>query len=266
MLIFRGYIDESYDGKQDVFALSCVLTRGKDWDEFERKWKLHISARNRLLTRTGRSLITRYHASDCSSRKREFHDWTLDERDSFVKGLFEVFKQVTTFSVVYDVQLNELCEIFPEYSADRLEAAYFWLIRFLMITISKDFRRHNVHDGHVEISLIHDRTGGDGKYDPTILRAFNQMISDVTFQGREVFTGIKSLSWDQCVALQPADLVAFETFKQAQAKLAARSSRKSFDALLNMEVFGIHSKTLGRPALIEFKKLLDGIRVKAIAK
>lgn len=261
-MIFRGYIDESCDGKQDVFALSCILTRGKNWDEFVRKWKLHLAARNRLLAKAGRPPISRYHASDCSSRQREFRGWNHDERDSFVRGLFEVFKQVSTFTVVYDVQLSELCEVFPEYSADRLEAAYYWLTRFLMLTISNDIRRYNKFGGHVEISLIHDRTGGNGKYDPTIRRAFDQMVNDQTFHGREMFTTIAPMSWEKCIPLQPADLVAFETLKQAQARLEYRTSRRSFKALLDMGNFGIHSKTFNKSALTEFKKLLDGVRAR----
>lgn len=261
-LIFRGYIDESCDAKQDVFSFACVLTRGKDWDEIERKWKLHLAARNRILASEGRPPISRYHASDCSARKKEFQGWTHDERDSFVRGLFLVLKQVTTFTVVYDTQLSELCEVFPEYRADRLEAAYYWFTRFLMLTISSDFRRFNKRGGPISISLIHDRTGGNGSYDPTILRAFNTMVNDETFKGREMFTTVAPMPWEKCVALQPADLVAFETFKQAQARLEARQSRKSFDALLNLGSFGIHSKTLNKEALTRFKELLDGARAR----
>jgi hypothetical protein len=131
-VIFRGYIDESYGTDRNVFALSCLLAEGKGWHKFERKWKLHIAAKNRFLAKNKRRLISRYHASDCSGRREEFEGWTRDERDAFVIGLFGIFKQVPTFTVVFDVQLKELCEIFPEYSSDPLEAAYYWLTRNLL--------------------------------------------------------------------------------------------------------------------------------------
>lgn len=261
-MIFRGYIDESYDAGQNVFAQSCILARGAAWMEFERKWKLHISAKNRELKKTNRPLVSRYHASDCSSRHGEFEGWSLDERDRFVRGLFQVFRRVSTFTVVYDVQMDELCEVFPNAENDRLEAAYYWLTRFLLIQIGKDLDGTPKNGSAVKFTLFHDRTGGDGKYDPTILRAFNSLINDPTFSHREKFTTIAPLGWQDCIALQPADLVAFECYKQAEARLAARKSRKSFSALLDMRAFGIHSKTVNMESLKRLKELVDAAQQK----
>lgn len=263
-VIFRGYIDESYGADRNVFALSCILARGKEWDEFERKWKLHIAAKNRVLVKDGRRPITRYHASDCSGRRKEFRGWTHDERDAFVKGLFLVFKQVETFTVVFDVQLAELCEVFPEQTGDPLEAAYYWLTKFLMLTISNDFRKWNKANRQIRITLFHDRTGGDGAYDPVILKAFNSLKNDPTFSGRDIFATIAPLCWKNCILLQPADLVAFENFKQAEARLEKRASRRSFDALLDMKKFGIDSKTFGKPALVAFRELLEKAQTKSL--
>jgi len=259
-VIFKGYIDESYGSDKNIFALSCIVAAGKDWSEIERKWKLHLNAKNKSLAKQGRPLITRYHASDCSSRHGEYEGWTHDERDTFVKGLFLIFKQVPTFTFVFDVQFNELCETFPEYADDPLGAAYFWLTKFLMLTISRDFKTFNPHNRVIKITLFHDRTSGNSDYDETILRSFNSLINDDTFTGREMFTTIAPLSWKDCVALQPADLLAFENFKQAQAKLEARDSRKSFKALLDMDNFGIHSKTLNKIAMEKLKEMIENAR------
>jgi len=87
--------------------------------------------------------------------------------------------------VVFDVQMKELCEIFPEYSEDPLEACYHWLTRFLILTISSDFRRFNPASKPLTITLFHDRTGGNGDYDPIILRAFNSLLNDQTFSGKK---------------------------------------------------------------------------------
>ena len=259
-VLFRGYIDESCDSKQNVFALSCILDKGSDWIEFERKWKLHIAAKNRDLKRAGRPPISRYHASDCSGCRKEFKGWTRDERDKFVLGLFQVFRQVPTFTVVYDVQIDELCaifsEAFPDVVNDRLGAVYHWLTTVMLIQIGKDLNGPTKNGSAIRFTLFHDRTAGDGDYDSTILRAFNKLMNDQTFSHREKFTTIAPLRWQDCVALQPADLVAFECFKQAQARLEARGSRKSFEALLNLGSFGIHSKTFNREALTRLRDLI----------
>ena len=177
-------------------------------------------------------------------------------------GLFQVFKQVETFTVVFDVEMKELSEVFPQYANDPLEAAYYWLTRFLMLTISSDFRRFNRHNRSVKIALLHDRTGGNGYYDSTILRAFKSLTSDATFAGKEMFSTIAPLSWTNCILLQPADLVAFENFKQAEARLAERESRKSFKALLDMHNFGIHSKTVNKIALSKLREVIEKAQAK----
>lgn len=256
-MVFRGYIDESYGPKQNVFTLSCLLATGKDWREMERKWKLHLRAKNKELKKAGRRTISRYHASDCSGCRGEFEDWTRDERDAFVLGLFGIFKQIPLHTDVFDVQLDDVCEVFPEWKDDRLETAYRILIPFLLVMIGQDFYANGKHNTPAKITLFHDRTAGDGKYDPTILRAFNKHITDPTFRHRDYFTTIAALSWERCLALQPADLVAFECFKVAEARLEARTFRKSFKALLDMEAFGIHSKTINKTALQKFRGLIE---------
>ena len=57
-MIFRGYIDESYGPKQNVFSWSCLIATGKDWAQMERKWKLYLAAKNKELRKSaGRSSL-----------------------------------------------------------------------------------------------------------------------------------------------------------------------------------------------------------------
>ncbi len=245
----RGFIDESFHPDQGLFALSCVMARPSDWLEIVRKWKVHLEAKNKALRKAGRPQIMRYHATDCSGCKREFKGWSLDERDEFVRGLFSIIGSKGLHTDVFDISLNEVCEVFPEWSEDPLKAGYRLLTKFLLYLTGQDFR-HFFGDGHAELKLFHDLTGGNGKYDPTILRAFEEEMAKPDFAYRRNFTTIESVTWQTHVELQLADLVAFECFKQAQAREEARKSRKSFEALLDMEAFGIHSKTFQKEALV----------------
>ena len=266
-MLFRGYIDESYGPKQNVFALSCLLAKESNWLEFQRKWRLHLAAKNRELKKAGRPPISRYHASDCSGRRKEFEGWSRDERDQFVCGLFQIFRQINTFTVAYDVRIDDVCAVFPEYAKDRLEATYFWLTTFMLIQIGKDIDGTPRNGSAIRFTLFHDRTAGKGKergkYDPTILEAFNRLINDKTFSHREKFTTIEPLGWEDCVGLQPADLVAFECYKQAEFRLHEEGSRRSFEALLNMKTFGIHSKTVNIEALKKLRNIVNAARERA---
>ncbi len=264
-MLLSGYMDESYGPRQNVFSFSCILARSKDWDDMERRWKLHIAAKNKQLIKEGRKPISRYHASDCSGRRGEFEGWTRDERDEFVVKLFGAFKLFPSHTVAMEMQLNDLCEVFPEWAGDRLRAAYHVFTQFLMHQIVLDIRRMAPSNSYAKVTLFHDRTASDGKYDPTILRAFNEAINRKGFDGRGYFTTIAPRAWERAIALQPADLVAFECFKQAEAHLEARNSRRSFEALLDMETFGIHQMGFRKESMIDWRKrLLEGQNAKAL--
>jgi len=254
-VLFKGYIDESYDKKQKLFSLSCLVATGKKFSEMERIWKLHIAAKNKQLAKQSRKLISRYHASDCNSRHGDFEGWTEEERNEFVLGLFSIFRRTPVHAVGYDVDLDNLCEVFPELAHKRLELAYAVLLDFLMFTIADDF--HNLNEGNkdIKITLIHDRAG---KYDTTLLRQFNNTRESKNFPYGDYFTSITSMGWENCLLLQPADLVAFEIFREAEQKTKGRNSRKSFKALIDMETFGIHTKSFtDKETMFKLRKMAE---------
>jgi hypothetical protein len=258
-VVFRSYIDESFDPeKLNVWAFSCLTLMGKDWKEMERIWKLRIDSVNGKLKKQNRPTISRYHASACSGRRKEFQGWELDERDDFVKDLFGVFKRIPTQSICVDMKLDDLCEVFPEFAADRLHGAYAVSTNALVELLAKDFSRlaGMVGDKVVRLNLFHDRTA-NGKYDPVILRAFNQTIFGLRPDLKEYFTSITSMCGEDCIALQPADLVAFEAFKQAEGREEARKIRKSFQALIDLDEFGIHSTTFTKAGMIQLRRDME---------
>jgi hypothetical protein len=239
-VLFKGYIDESYDKHQRLFTLSCMLGKGSAFLEMERMWKLRLNAKNKQLKKAGRKTLSRYHAADCNARVKEFDGWDKEERDEFVLKLFQVFKQIPLHSIAIDTDLEILCKVFPEYSGDRLKLAYMLLTDFLMLSIGEDIAKFTRGLGNHKVTLFHDRTA---KYDPTILRQFNRTLAAPGFPYSDLFTSITSLTWQDCILLQPGDLVAFEALRQAQHYHENKDSRKSFDALVSLDAFGIHLRS-----------------------
>jgi hypothetical protein len=239
-VLFKGYIDESYDKHQRLFTLSCMIGKGKTLYEMERLWKLRLRARNKQLEKERRKTLSRYHAADCNAREGEFHGWQKAERDEFVLELFQVFKRIPLHCIAIDMDLDLVCKVFPEFSVDRLRLAYMLLTDFLLFSIGEDFVRFaGGNIGDHKVTLFHDRTA-NGKYDATILRQFSNTLATPGFPHRALFTSITSFRWQDCVLLQPADLVAFEALRQAQHFHEQKDSRKSFDALVSFDTFGIH--------------------------
>ncbi|MGB6480781.1 MAG: hypothetical protein WBF15_16935, partial [Candidatus Sulfotelmatobacter sp.] len=99
------------------------------------------------------------------------------------------------------------------------------------------------------VTLFHDRTA-NGQYDGTILKAFNHQLMNEKFEHSKYFTTIAPLGWEDCLALQPADLVAFESCKYAER---TTKPRKSWTALLDLPQFGIHVKNFSKEALQEMR-------------
>jgi hypothetical protein len=234
-VLLRGYIDESYKG--DRFVLACILSNGMRWMGLEAAWKRCIASENRRLKKLGRPALSRYHAADCSSCLGEFRGWTVDEQISLTKQLFQILKNYSTYTVAWDVKISDIVTVFPEAKKEPLRACYSILTKFMLDVLGRDI-------GKSRITLFHDRTD----YDGTILEAFNKIVKDPRFPYRENFNTIAPLASDVCIALQPADLVAYEVLKRATGK-----KRRSFDALLNLESFGIRWKPLPLDALQKIK-------------
>ncbi|MGB7075407.1 MAG: hypothetical protein WA578_19745, partial [Candidatus Sulfotelmatobacter sp.] len=89
-----------------------------------------------------------------------------------------------------------------------------------------------------------------GRSDGTILKAFNHQLMNEKFEHSKYFTTIAPLGWEDCLALQPADLVAFESCKYAER---TTKPRKSWTALLDLPQFGIHVKNFSKEALQEMR-------------
>lgn len=237
-LVLKGYIDESYNKR--VFTLSAILGAGLDWAWFASRWKKCIAAKNKVLKAQGRPQISRFHASDCESRRGEFEGWTVSEQIEFIKGLIAVFRtgRRPRFITAYTMPLESFAKEFPKDARSPLKPCYALLIKYLMIEVADQYEKAKGRGEvrPISIALIHDRSS----YDATILRAFNQFVGDETFGGRAYFSSITPLGWENCIPLQAADLVAYENMKEADRIVAQdrRDRRKSLAALLDLPSLG----------------------------
>ena len=190
-----------------------------------------------------RQQISRYHAADCSSRKGEFKGWSKEEQIEFTKGLLSVFKRRFLNVVAYSMPLQEFTSVFPECAANPVVECYRELLKFLMLEIVDQIntakQKFKGRTKAVKVVLFHDR----GNYDADLRRSFNRLLNDPTSSGSEVFSTIEPLSWENSLPLQAADLIAYETFKEAQRQLTGRNRRKTLSLLLDMDYFGCRAKT-----------------------
>ena len=254
IVVLTGYIDESYSEK--VFTLSCLMSTLSDWMWFERAWNKCLSATNRGLKAQGRPLISRYHASDCSTRHGEFEGWTTDEQKKLTSSLLTVFRRHFVNVISYSISVDDFIKEFPHHKEQWKEQCYGFLLKFLMVEAADQFAsvlRVKRSNESVKISLIHDR----GPCDGILLDAFNQMMKDPGFRGVHFFSTIAALPWQGCVPLQAADLLAYENFKDSESFLFTKRKRRyTLDALLTSSLGG-RSRTIDAAGVRKLREALE---------
>jgi hypothetical protein len=250
-VVIWGYIDESYrdDGK-GLFTLASIISEGSTWSWFELAWQNCLDKKNAELASRGRKQITRYHAADCSSRLGEFEGWTTEEQIEFVKGLMKVFADHPVNSVAYTIDLSELAEEIPEPEPNAIGFAYGLLLQFLMMELGNWIASSDIYKD-CRLSLIHDHCD----YDSTLLECFNSTRRDPGLVRAENFATLVPMRWQDCLLLQPADLIAYENYKEGDRRIANRIRRKSLDALLRHESFGGMAKRIEREHIRELADL-----------
>ena len=133
---------------------------------------------------------------------------------------------------------------------DAMGFAYGLLLKYLMLEIGQ-FIGASSRYGNMRISLIHDYCD----YDASLLNCFNSMLNDPTFRYANNFSTLVPMRWQDCLLLQPADLVAYENFKEAEGREVDRKRRKTLELLLSLESFGAKAKRINRDNLAEIVKM-----------
>lgn len=86
---------------------------------------------------------------------------------------------------------------------------------------------------------------------------------DTTFAERSIFATLTPMGWENCVPLQPADLLAYETYKEVlrqcseNEKDRARPLRVPLSQLLSSDSFRGIAKKLDNDEIVELKSLMD---------
>jgi hypothetical protein len=231
-LNFRGFMDESFNKEAGVFCLSCVIGHSAQWTVLEDSWKQCIDRFNSKLAALGRPPIRRYHASDCNSMRGDFKGWSQDEQREFTEDLFRILNDSHLHVCSKTADWNKFSDFMSEELGLRStdKAIYCLVLIELLKAIGAEMTKINPQE---KISLFHDRTN----YDGTIQHIFSGCMNAPNFLHATRFVTLASVSWKDCLALQPADMFAFEASKQHQRIDLGADPRKSFESCLEPSAF-----------------------------
>ncbi len=261
--VFVGYIDESYDDAAipKVFNLSCLVSSNAGWLCFQRDWLKVLEWKNAELQRQGRKEISRVHAAPMNNFQGEFKGWTPDERLEFSIKLTEVFKENPVHIHGWDMPLQILVEEFPEIAPNPVGFAYVVLLMELMQQIGETTLSLPKYKTEL-LSLHHDHCD----YDAALAQQFGYIKNDDTFKFRHRFTSLTPEYWQYCVPLQPADLIAYENFKEGmrfhvpESKEAKRGKpRQSLTALIDLKSISGRARGFTRDLIRGLKGKIDAL-------
>jgi hypothetical protein len=253
--VLKAYFDESF-GQKNTFGFSCVFTDGSTWGKLEKDWVEVIDRKNESLRKAGRQTISRYHAGDCASYHGEYTNWSREnnnaEQIAFFKELLAVLRKYPLNAIGYTLNLDELAQEIPGLEDKQVAFGYAIILQYVMWALGK-FVAEKQAVGE-RITLFHDRAEG---YTGVISRAFESMVKKEDFKYTERFVTIAPLAWQDCVCLQPADLIAYENVEETERHMGTGKLRRSLEAILDLPLLGGVLTHLDRSTLKELKSYLE---------
>lgn len=224
-----SFFDESCDKHDRLFTIACLIARGNEIEKLQRAWGRIIDKTNRSLASQGRKRITRYHGSELNARDNEFEGWLPEESKSFCEQLLHVLRKRELYAIAHTVILKDFVEVFPDVSSDPKAYAYqhamtkclLFAARKIGPTIPEHLRQVN------GISIVYDRLPKQFEGRPDV--AYHKIVDDEGIKYRNVFKSIAEGNALSHIALQTADLLAYETGRE--------SERRRFSNTNDMRIF-----------------------------
>lgn len=224
-MLLTFYADESFNDHR-CFCFGGWLANDDVWASIGSRWGARIAYERRK-----HGKLRRYHATDCNGGYKEYKNWSKLQRDQHTKKLLKIITRHKDemLALCFGLDRQGLRRNLTD-NADDLPAAYNLAVRKMMMMIHKAVQQ----DGGSEdrVTIIHSDAPG---YNGIIRDAFDKMMNDpADGRYRRLFTTITPLKWEDCIQLQPADLIAFEGFKIIDADIGTTTPklRKSFEALV----------------------------------
>lgn len=214
-MILKGYIDESISKNQRFFTLSALIGIGEEWIALSTEWEALLQAENDRLRLAGRRTLRRYHAAECNAHSEDFEGWSGAETIAFTKKMLEILDRHPMKTISYSLDLKAMSEEIGD--ADLIGSSYSLCTNLLIHRIGKWLQEKEAGP-MVRITLFHDRCD----YDLVVLEQFNNLVESASFEARGHFVTIAPMGWEDCIPLQPADLMAYENMRDAKRRSTRR--------------------------------------------
>jgi uncharacterized protein DUF3800 len=234
------YLDESYNSH--VFCVGGLLAPAGVCDRLAAQWADRLAYENRRSAKKSLPPISRYHATDCANLKREFrteNGWSVDRQILFSKRLCEIIRDSGIWVVAIGGLIEDIKPFLPPGDVPKGLLCNLCL-RMALVDISAIVRERYAG---AKVTLFYDQGYDFGSEVVRVFKTFKDGIhtSDAI---AECFETAEPKDSRECLPLQTADFIAYETMKRIDGLRKGRGDlRKALrhlhgsDTTLIMEQF-----------------------------
>lgn len=257
--MLTGYMDDSANDRGTLVTLGCVIADGTHWERFEKEWKLLLEQTNAALLAAGKPTISRYHASDCSTLNGEFESWDIPMTREITAEIKNIFNRCPLVTVAFGAEVSDIVAVFPEASEKAHNLAFAIFLTHITGYIA-DRILPDVRWPEESMTFIHDR----GSYNGVLHDTFEYERLNSKYQNK--LTSLTPMGWETAILLQPADFIAYESFKAIERELEGNKRRKSLQLLLDLKFLGAFCQKLQKADLQQFRDSLNNEDLTALFK
>lgn len=179
----------------------------EEWREIGRRWEERIRYERQISFKKHQRLISRFHASDCSTFNGDFRGWSQPRQVRLMKKLIEIIGQSKPVGIAVTAQLGDFISGYPDQEKQRHRGCYFFCMMAVLLLIG-DWLQARLPGERV--AIVYDR---GTLSDWGAQKAFTCMKADGGWNNRNSFVSMAPIGWEECVPLQAADLLAYEGYK-----------------------------------------------------
>jgi hypothetical protein len=241
-VLLTFYADESYNNR--TFNFGGWLARESVWSRLESQWGRRLDFERR---RHGK--LERFHATHCNGGAGDYEGWGPADRVKHTKSLLDIVKRRKELvAVCAGLDVEAMRRVYPGDAKDWRAGAYRLTVTQLMIMVARTVKKNSGH----RVAIIHDWAN---EYNVTISDAFTAQQENPKWAHRDLFISCTPMKWQDRIALQSADMIAFDTFKLLDGTThSTPRMRRSLQALLDGQI-PVLARYIGEPALLRLREI-----------
>jgi hypothetical protein len=255
IMIFRLYCDESHDSTNEKkrqggmpfesksYVVGGFMSDQDSWGKIESRWK----RKNEL------EGVRRYHAAHLNAGTWEYEGWTKSRRIRYSKEMLRILKNRgrKLHGMSCGLHVDAYRKVISQEGQIKMGHPYLVCFKALIATVAKQ-----MDEGYFpyedRFAVIVDR----GDHDFDAVRVFDAIKGDPQFPHRHRLESCTSASSEALIGLQPADFVAYETFRLMHDKRKGQTEiRAALKTMLGSTAF--FGYLLDETVMVRMKDAVD---------